>query len=156
MFDRRSVRATGLGMMASALVLYSAGYFFNSVPHSEPTDTTGNEIILSSEEYNSLQQELLEWEERVNSLEQAAAELSEPEDEGDEEGEQITRMILTIESGMTSPEISEQLFSYGLIDNEDSFNEYLAEQSLTDKIQIGQYDLNSTMTVEQIAKLITN
>ncbi|KIL48529.1 hypothetical protein KP77_23160 [Jeotgalibacillus alimentarius] len=154
MLDRRSIRATGLGMMASALVLYSAVYFFNSAPDSEAADTNENEVILSSEEYNTLQQELVEWEERVHSLEREAAELSEPEEEG--EGEQITRMILTIESGMTSPEISEQLFSYGLIDNEDSFNEYLADQSLTDNIQIGQYDLNSTMTVEQIAKLITN
>ncbi|TFD97514.1 endolytic transglycosylase MltG [Jeotgalibacillus salarius] len=146
MLDRRSIRSTGIGMMASALLIFSAGYFMSEKPPETVSNVSENEMIISKDEYNGLQDEISQWEQRVQLLEEEAPEESPVE---------VTRIILSVEAGMTSPEIGDQLFSGGIIDDEDVFNEYLVDQNLTDRIQIGEYDLNSTMSIEQIAKLIT-
>ncbi len=142
--DRKIVRSAGIGMMASALIIFGAGAVIKESPEAE-TILEDNEMVITTDEYDSLQNEIDRWEERVSQLESS-----------DQEQETaISRMILSVESGMTSPDISSALFENGLIDDETAFNEYLSDQSLTDRIQIGDYDLNSTMTIEQIAKLIT-
>lgn len=142
--NRRIVRSTGIGMMISALFIFAAGSFLNEEPAAESSQVAEDEMVIKTNEYQALQNEITEWEERVNELESA-----------DPPAEEITRMILTVESGMTSPEISSALLSNGLITDEKAFNDYLTSQQLTDRIQIGEYDLNSTMTIEQIATLIT-
>ncbi|MFB1080667.1 hypothetical protein [Jeotgalibacillus sp. JSM ZJ347] len=142
--NRRTVRSTGIGMMISALFIFAAGSLIHEEPAAESSQVAEDEMVIKTNEYQALQNEVTEWEERVNELES-----------GEPPAEEITRMILTIESGMTSPEISSALFSNGLIIDEEAFNDYLTSQQLTDRIQIGEYDLNSTMTIEQIAVLIT-
>ncbi|MDZ5712168.1 hypothetical protein [Jeotgalibacillus haloalkalitolerans] len=143
--DRKIIRSTGIGMMISALFIFSAGYLTDEQTPEGQNALADDEMVIKTDEYQSLQNEIVEWEEHVSALE---AETEAP-------AEDITRMILSVESGMTSPDISSALYSNGLITDEEAFNEYLTEQNLTDQIQIGDYDLNSTMSIEQIAVLIT-
>ncbi|WP_404403881.1 hypothetical protein [Jeotgalibacillus malaysiensis] len=142
--DRKIIRSTGVGMMASALFIFGAGALTEEAPEAQ-SPLQENEMIISTDEYESLQNEIAGWEDRMNQIEST----------DETPNEEITRMILSVESGMTSPDISSALYQNGLIPDESAFNDYLADQGLTDRIQIGEYDLNSTMTIEQMAKLIT-
>jgi len=169
--DRRTIRALATGMIFAALILYSFDYFLsdsteNQTAVSEPTNSEDT-VLLTKEEHDSLQSQLREWENRVIEL-SASQEVEETDEstETDSESESdtapsndssdvTTRFILRIESGMTSPDISEQLVTYDIISDESAFNEYLNEQQLTDRIQIGEYDLNSSLSIEEIAALIT-
>ncbi|TQR18642.1 endolytic transglycosylase MltG [Psychrobacillus soli] len=56
---------------------------------------------------------------------------------------------------MTSSDISSFLEQAGIIQNKQDFEDYLVAQDLSGHIQIGQYELNSTMTMKQIAETIT-
>lgn len=66
-----------------------------------------------------------------------------------------TTVVLHIQSGMTSKDISVSLEQTGIIQNKQDFEDYLTVQDLSGKIQIGQYELNSTMSIKQIAEIIT-
>ncbi|MFJ8066734.1 hypothetical protein ACIQYS_19265 [Psychrobacillus sp. NPDC096426] len=66
-----------------------------------------------------------------------------------------TSTVLHIQSGMTSRDISVFLEQTGIIQNKQDFEDYLSAQDLSGKIQIGQYELNSTMSIKQIAEIIT-
>lgn len=142
--DRKIIRSTGIGMMTSALIIFSANALIDESPETQAS-LEENEMIITTDEYESLQNEIAEWEDRMNQIESAE----------ETPNEEIARMILSVESGMTSPDISSALYQNGLITDESAFNEYLSDQGLTDRIQIGDYDLNSTMSIEQMAKLIT-
>ncbi|SER81302.1 endolytic transglycosylase MltG [Psychrobacillus sp. OK032] len=63
--------------------------------------------------------------------------------------------VLHIQTGMTSRDISVFLEQAGIIQNKQDFADYLSAQDLSGKIQIGQYELNSTMSLKQIAEIIT-
>lgn len=67
----------------------------------------------------------------------------------------VTNSVLHIQSGMTSSDISTSLEQAGIIQNKQDFEDYLSAHDLTGKIQIGQYELNATMTIKQIAEIIT-
>ncbi|MBO8156090.1 MAG: hypothetical protein H0Z32_06510 [Bacillaceae bacterium] len=56
---------------------------------------------------------------------------------------------------MNSSDVSELLYQAQIIDNEKRFNQYLVENGLSTRIQIGEYELISDMTYEEIAAIIT-
>ena len=160
--DRRTIRALAMGIMLGALGMFSVSYFTASeeVTASGEDDTTienpsaEDTVTLTTEEYSSLQVQLEEWEKRVIDLSTAQANA---EDQGgqQENSEDVTRLILTIESGMTAPEVGEILAQYDIVSDPLALNDYLREQQLTDAVQIGRYELNSTLSIEEIAQLIT-
>ncbi len=57
---------------------------------------------------------------------------------------------------MSSKEISEELVDAGIIDDANGFNTYLAEQKLQHLIQIGEYEVDSEMSFQQITEIITD
>lgn len=64
-------------------------------------------------------------------------------------------MTLSIEVGMTSSEISEKLADAGIILNKVDMDNYLSDQGLAGRVQVGNYELNSSMSLKQIAETIT-
>ncbi|WP_227395148.1 hypothetical protein [Jeotgalibacillus aurantiacus] len=153
--DKRSMRTLGIGFISASLLLYSANELTGESA-DENTLIEETDVILSNEEYETLQQELTEWEDRALAAEEAAAAEETPAEETAEgEAPATTRFILSIESGMTTPDIRDLLVEYELIEDNGEFEQYLTDNDLTDQIQIGQYDLNSSMTPQEIAEMIT-
>lgn len=64
-------------------------------------------------------------------------------------------IIITIESGMTSKEVSNMFFNKGLIDKPDGLDVYLSDNKLTTKIDIGEYEIKKGTSLKNIAKIIT-
>lgn len=68
----------------------------------------------------------------------------------------LVETILHIESGTSSKDVANELANASIIEDPDALNTYLKTYDLAKKIQIGEYRLDSSMSIEKISKLITN
>nr|WP_275580403.1 endolytic transglycosylase MltG [Metabacillus iocasae] len=76
--------------------------------------------------------------------------------EKDKASHLINKAKIEITSGMTSMDISSKLVEAKIIKNSADFEQYLAKNQLTTKIQIGSYLLSSDMSHKEIAEILTN
>lgn len=68
----------------------------------------------------------------------------------------ITKIILTIEAGSTSKTVADRLERSGVIDSARKFEDFLRDEGLSGRIQIGEHEIDTTMDLETIARIITN
>ena len=88
-----------------------------------------------------------------NSVGNVDTELDDAEKETS--SKQNMEMVLTIEQGMNSTTVVDTLVSSEIIDDPKTFAAYLQKNDLARKIQIGEYELDSSMAIETIAAIIT-
>lgn len=72
------------------------------------------------------------------------------------EEKESTSIILTISSGMRSEDVESILKEQKIISESDSLSSYMIKNDLARKIQIGEFIVTKEMSLEQIAKTITN
>lgn len=68
----------------------------------------------------------------------------------------IIKTVLTIEPGSTSTTVANKLERSGILTNGTELEQYLTDNQLSGRIQIGEHEIDSTMTIETIAGIITN
>lgn len=68
---------------------------------------------------------------------------------------EAVKYTLTITSGMGSDDIAQILSENNMIENSEIFEAYLKDNHLTKKIQIGEFELITGMSIEEIATIIT-
>lgn len=116
-----------------------------AVEEKKPQPKAGH-MEIKQADYDKLISEAAEWKEKYESqLEKTPT----------NKQERITVLFLNIDDGMTSKDVSEQLARAGLIKKAADMNTYLAKHKMQHLIQIGEYELNSTMDMETMAKMIT-
>lgn len=76
-------------------------------------------------------------------------------DTQEKEKEEQATYTLIIESGMSTKEIADLLEQSGIIEDSNTFVQFLEEKNWSRSIQIGSYDLNRSMSYEEIGKIIT-
>ncbi len=152
------IRGLGIG-------LFTAGILFTFISTSNSKDVrntapNGYELV-KSEELKSLQAELSTSKEQLAQI-QLDLEAISKENKTDEQVEEVdepssdqVKTVLIIRSGMTSTDVSSILEQTNIIKNRKDFDQYLEDKSLSEGIQIGTYELTSTMTISEIANLIT-
>ncbi|SDM86264.1 YceG-like family protein [Psychrobacillus sp. OK028] len=153
----KTIRNIGIG-------LFLAGAAFQIEGILTDEDITSTNAI-SQESYDQAQQELTDVKKQLaqlqldlNSAQQAQT--NEPEDTTTTESpaEPTTSelaMTLSIQVGMTSSEISAKLQEEGIIQNSVDLDNYLSDQGLAGRIQVGNYELTPSMSLKQIAETIT-
>lgn len=62
---------------------------------------------------------------------------------------------ITIKSGMTSEEFTNELYKYGLIDDTKAFNQYLSKNGYDEDIRVGTFYFNIGMSYKEIADIVT-
>lgn len=62
---------------------------------------------------------------------------------------------LEVKSGMSSTDISNKLAEVKVINNTDDLEKYLQEKDWARKIQIGTFEVNNKMSIDEIARIIT-
>ncbi|MFY3793124.1 hypothetical protein ACOQFO_15725 [Ureibacillus sp. MALMAid1270] len=72
-----------------------------------------------------------------------------------ESSNEIVKATLHIYSGLTAYDIGKKLEDLGIVKNGLEMELYLAKPEFAKSIQIGQFELDSSMTIEEIANLIT-
>ncbi len=85
---------------------------------------------------------------------------AETETENDDETKIDTNIkiedhVITIRPGQSSMDVSRQLATAGLVDNAEAFNKYLCDRHIDDVIQTGSFSLQTGMSYEKIAGVIT-
>ena len=171
---KSSLRAFGIAcFVIGALITFSEKF---NLPIVSSADTK------SEEQYQTkiaqLEQQLQDANEQLSQIapvdqteqnEQAVANEDKPAEEVDttaeetitesgdpvkEESSEVTE-TLYIYSGLTPAEVSQKLKDMGIIKNSVEMELFLAQPEYATTIQKGQFELNSSMSIEEIANIIT-
>ena len=67
----------------------------------------------------------------------------------------VVELTFTVERGMYSEAVTRILVQGGIIANEAEFNQYLSDTGYDERIQTGVFTVNSGMSYEEIAKIIS-
>lgn len=150
--NKQNTRAFAAGLLLSAIVLVIFSYGSEDKADSRETLEEQGYVVLTEKEARNQREKIEDLEEQINTLTEDSVS---GEQETEVEEDARNEMILTVSSGMTPIEISEELESKGIIKNASDFNSYLVKSGRADKIQIGDYQLHSEMTLEEISTLLT-
>lgn len=129
----------------------------NAVLHSQVTDLE-TKLEKTEEELAHLQtltSEAKEDEKEEKPVKESKPDQQKPEKEKPIEKDEITKFTLTIELGTTSKDVASTLEKAKIIDDAKEFNDYLKAKKLTKSIQIGDHEIDSSMSIETISKMIT-
>lgn len=144
--NKLAIRYLGIGIFFSGAALTAYNAF-------SPTVATSDSDLESA--YNASQEEL-------ETVKQQLAELQLSLDKAQNANQNVNteatpvRTIITIEAGMTSSEVGTLLENIQVIESKSEFEDYLEENKLSSKIQVGKYELNSDMSIQQIVEILTN
>ncbi|ENH97475.1 hypothetical protein J416_05673 [Gracilibacillus halophilus YIM-C55.5] len=160
---KQIIRAFALGLLTASVIIGSFYYISTSKTQSESSKLSLDEQIHQVEEegYYVYQEDM---ETRISDMEATITELeqSSSEDDNQETSEQdheetntVALQTIEIETGMTGPEVAEILHENQIIDDPESFSDYLVEENLARFIQIGEFQVHEEMTIEEIASILT-
>ena len=153
----KTIRNIGIG-------LFLAGAAFQIEELVEKDDITSTSAITQNA-YDQAQQELSDVKKQLADLQLDLSTAQQDQTDVPEESV-VTEtsavptparasMTLSIQVGMTSSEISSRLEDAGIILNKVDMDNYLSDQGLVGRVQVGEYELNSSMSLKQIAETIT-
>ncbi|TYS19469.1 endolytic transglycosylase MltG [Rossellomorea vietnamensis] len=150
--NKQNTRSFASGLLLSAILLIIFSYGTEDKGDSRETLEEQGYVVLTEEEARNQREKIGDLEEQINTLSEDSVS---GEQETEVEEDARTEITLTVSSGMTPIEISDELESKGIIKNASDFNSYLVKSGRADKIQIGDYQLHSEMTLEEISTLLT-
>jgi len=136
--EDHSPEVVNLAMTETDMIseLESSGYF---IYQTEPN-------IIDQSENNKAKQEPTE-DEDVNS--------NTADQDTDETNDNLD-FTLTIEPGMSISQIANYLSIANIIDSEAELIDYLVENDYATNIQVGQFNLNQEMSLEEVVEIIVN
>lgn len=154
------IRVFALGLL-TATILLSVTYFLEIDKDKETVneELSTDEMIakLENQGYFVTNEDPTSIQEEDDTIDTETEQEEVTENEAEEDTETDTETYnLTIESGMTISEVANYLVAANIIDSQDTFIAYLTENDYGTSIQIGQFELNSDMSIEEIANTITN
>ncbi|MDX8364228.1 hypothetical protein [Cytobacillus sp. IB215665] len=158
--NKQSIRAFSSGLITATTVLGSI-YFIT--PSSEQSMNKPDDHVMSETEELKAEIKLLKDQVKEQSLIIQEYEFSESvnnEDntitnEHEPQSEPIRIYHLQVDTGMTSSEISSILEEAKIITSGKELQQYFMDQQLSRQIQVGKFEVNSNMTIENIVSLLT-
>ena len=163
------MRGLGIGIIFGAIVMLAA-----AAGKTDKEKLSNEEIIKRAEKLGMVMATDTDADakaaEEVISTTEKTTEATETEEKTEVSTEEITteevtttedshntytEATITVSSGMESTEVAAMLEKAEIIKDAEDFDNYLVTQGISDKIQINTFKLNSNMTYEEIAKIIT-
>lgn len=149
------LRGAGIGCILAGGILY----FTNN--DSELSDTGQYKVQL-----DELQSELDNVKKELAVAQTLSSSKTEKKDDRESKTETdtnsesaskpVTKIILTIEPGSTSTTVAEKLERSGIIDSAKELEQYMIDNKLAGRIQIGVHEIDTSMDLNTIASIITN
>ena len=144
--NKMALRYLGIGIFLSGTFLT----IYNAISHDTPASEKDLETAYkaSQEELQAVKQQLADLQLNIDKA----------NNEGSEQTvatQPVRTTILMIETGMTPSEVSTHLENTQIIDNKNDLENYLIENNLTSRVQVGKYELSSEMSIQQIVDIIT-
>ncbi|QUG42111.1 hypothetical protein KD050_02085 [Psychrobacillus sp. INOP01] len=153
----KTIRNIGIGLFLAGAAFQIEGF----VVKEDITSTSA----ITKDAYDQAQQELSDVKKQLAALQldlnnAQQVKTSAPEETivtepTSEHTPSEASMTLSIQIGMTSSEISAKLEDAGIILNKVDLDNYFSDQELAGRIQVGNYEVNSSMSLKQIAETIT-
>ncbi|MGM7635567.1 endolytic transglycosylase MltG [Bacillus sp. Hm123] len=154
--DKQTTRAFAAGLFTASLALL---VYSQTTSPSEITDKKiinklekKDYIVLSTAEYDQQKKTIDQLQKKVDDLSKTNETKKEtvPNEKSNE-----SHYTLQITPGMASSDIGETLEKAGIIKSAEEFNSFLTDNDYARKIQVGEYKLYSSMTMKQIAVVLT-
>lgn len=149
-----------LRTVGAACIIAGTALYFTLNMSDESEIFTENEAL--KEEIISLQSNIERTEEELANLQtlteqakKSTDELTEEQQVEDDDEVSVIKTVLVIESGTTSKDVANRLEESAIIEDAELLNAFLTSNDLSGKIQIGEYHLDSSMSIQAIAKHIT-
>lgn len=164
--NNSSIRAFGIAIFLIGALLALADRFDINIGLSTAASSSEKEITelqkkldAANKEIASLKKQLPEKssaksESTDEGLTDNKAEIKEQTKDSAESGD-VKKMTLQIYSGVTPYVVAQKLEDGGIISNSVEIELLLANSKYSRSLQIGAYEVNSSMSIEEIAKLIT-
>ncbi|MBF4500202.1 endolytic transglycosylase MltG [Savagea sp. SN6] len=143
-------------LLTIGIILFTIGATLTFAPSKEtPKEQTKvtKELKALEKELDDSKKELSALQKEFETLQQVKAETEQPVEE--EPKKATTKIVITIEDGVRSPDVAVSLAEANIIDDAQKFNDFLKEKGYASKIQLGTYEIDPTMDYEAIAKIIT-
>ncbi|HHW36934.1 MAG TPA: endolytic transglycosylase MltG [Bacillales bacterium] len=163
-----SLRSFASGMIIATSIL-TAVYYFQPLNKQEQkiveNDTLTDEkvqaymnnsgyIYIPEQTYDELVAKNKEYE-AIKNQAQKSPQPKEPVAKPQSQEIEKKTFTLTVKSGMGSIPIANLLENAGIVDSGKKFEQFLTKKDWTRSIQVGTYELNSSMSYEEIGRIIT-
>ncbi|MGY4796464.1 hypothetical protein ACVNNN_15815 [Lysinibacillus fusiformis] len=154
--NKSAIRAFGMAIfLIGALLALASRFDVNIVPTKEfsnhqQVEELQNKLNKANQENASLKEQL----KQVNTTEKTSTTDS-SEQAVEQTDTEVTSMSLQIYSGITPYSVAQKLEDGGIITNSVEMELLLANPKYARSLQIGSYEVHSSMTLEEIANLIT-
>lgn len=156
---KSSLRAFGIACFLIGAIYTSIDTFHLSIPFI----TTSNNIETDKqyeETISKLETKLAEAKKQITALKEENSVVAIQQEESKTVTSKATNPelisgTLYIYSGLTPAEVATKLKEMGIVKNSVEIELFLAQPEYAKSIQKGQFEVNSSMTVEEIANIIT-
>lgn len=156
--NKSSIRSFGVAIFLVGAILALASRFDVNIGLPEKDSSNQQQVEELQNKLNQANQEIAKLKKQVKQVhtteETTATNSSEPSVKEDTNADDTT-MTLQIYSGITPYIVAQKLEDGGIISNSVEMELLLANAKYARSLQIGSYEVNSSMSLEEIAKLIT-
>lgn len=152
-------------LLTVGIILFTIGATLALSPSKEASKLNQEgtkELKVLKKEKETLQKKLDEKELELSNIQAELETLQEQAKANDEESVEekkpkkaTTKIVITIEDGVRSPDVAVSLAEANIIDDAKKFNDFLKEKGYASKIQLGTYEIDPAMDYDTIAKIIT-
>ncbi|XXM73737.1 hypothetical protein ACQ0QQ_07560 [Lysinibacillus sphaericus] len=148
--NKQTTRAFSAGIMFTAVIIFFYGLYVNEPPSQNGAGVPSGSIIVKKSEIKAKENQISDLKKQLDRYKTGTAK------EDAAPGTDKYQLTLSIKAGMTPQDIEEKLKEANIIGEDENFVQYIVDNGYADKIQIGEFLVNSEMTIEEIAKQITN
>ena len=162
------VRGLGVGILFGALIMFAA-YMTSGKNRMSDEDVIkrAQELGMVKQSEYVLESDVTSQEttteeitteattEKETTTEKTTTEKATTEASTTEKADTSTQTTVTISSGMSSEAIASALANAGLVDDASKFNSFLVANGYDMKLETGNFSLETGMSYEEIAKILT-
>lgn len=160
--NKSSIRAFGIAcfLIGASFLLFvkNDSKTVASKEYEQRINTLEQQLELANEQIQLLEEakQSIESTETKETIEEETIVQQENETSvQNESSNETAKATLHIYSGLTAYDIGKKLEDLGIVKNGLEMELYLAKPEFAKYIQIGQFELDSSMTIEEIANIIT-
>ncbi|TQR39863.1 hypothetical protein C7Y47_02230 [Lysinibacillus sphaericus] len=157
-----AIRAFGIALfLVGALLALAARFDFNiglptkASPNTENVEELQKKLDQANKEIALLKEQAKQASKETNQKTDTPKTTTKENHKSADAPAKDTTMSLQIYSGITPYIVAQKLEDGGIIDNSVEMELLLANPKYARSLQIGSYEVNSSMSLEEIAKLIT-
>lgn len=156
--NNSAIRAFGIALfLVGALIAFATRFDF-SIGLPTKASTNGEQVMELQKKLAQANQEIASLKEQIKQVPKENTEKPNPSEsinKSVDSPKNSATMTLQIYSGMAPYTVAKKLEDGGIIDNSVEMELLLANAKYARSLQIGSYEVNSSMSLEEIARLIT-